>query len=89
MTSNKKLPGGALLIAGAAAFAYYKYSKMTPEEKSKIVEDLKEKGQKLYDQYMPEEVKSMFAKKGASGNTAGATTATASSHFGEGSDYSS
>jgi hypothetical protein len=38
---------------------------------------------------MPEEVKSMFAKKGASGNTAGATTATASSHFGEGSDYSS
>jgi len=79
---NKKLPGGALLIAGAAAFAYYKYSQMSEEEKSKIIADLKEKGQKLYDQYMPEEVKSMFAKKGT-------TPAGASSTFGEGSDYSS
>ena len=82
MIQNKKFSGGALLIAGAAAFAWYKYSKMSEDEKSKLVGDLKEKGQKLYDQYMPEEVKNIFAKKGSA-------TAGAESHFGEGSDYSS
>ena len=87
MIQNKKFPGGALLLAGAAAFAYYKYSKMSEDEKSKLVGDLKDKGQKLYDQYMPEEVKSMFAKKGGTATPGSATTA--SSHFGEGSDYSS
>lgn len=83
MIQNKKLPAGGLLLAGIAAFAYYKYSKMSIEEKENLVTDLKAKGQKLYDEYMPEKYKSMFSKN-AGGNTRGAN-----SHFGEGNAYSS
>ena len=51
-----------MLIAGLAAFAYYKYSKLSEEQKRNLVGDLKEKGKKLYDQYAPEEIKNMFGK---------------------------
>jgi len=81
MLQNKKIPGGGLLLAGLAAFAYYKYSQMSSEEKENLVSELKAKGQKLYDDYMPEQVKNMFPK-----NT-GNTTASANPHFGEGSAY--
>jgi hypothetical protein len=37
--------GLGLLLAAAAAYGYYKYSKMTPEEKN----GLKEKGKKFVD----------------------------------------
>lgn len=83
MIQNKKLPAGGLLLAGIAAFAYYKYSKLSSEEKENLVGDLKAKGQKLYDEYMPEKYKSMFSKNTGSG------TASANSHFGEGNAYSS
>jgi len=81
MVNNKKIAGGAgtLLAAGLAAYAYYKYSKMSDEQKQNIVSDLKEKAENLYDQYMPAEVKDLFAKKGP---------ANAESRFGEGSGYS-
>ncbi len=80
MINNKKIPAGAgtLLAAGLAAFAYYKYSKMSEDQKRNMVNDLKEKAQNLYDQYMPAEVKDIFAKKG-SANT--------ESQFGEGGGY--
>ena len=80
MTNNKKSPAGAgtLLAAGLAAYAYYKYSKMSDEQKQNLVGDLKEKAQNLYDQYMPAEIKDMFAKKGP---------ASAGSRFGEGGGY--
>lgn len=42
-----------LLLAGAAAFAYYKYSKMTPEQKKDLVGGLKDKATKLFGQIMP------------------------------------
>ncbi len=64
MYNNKKVPTGTLLAAGLAAFAYYKYSKMSAQEKESLVGDLKDKAQKLYDQYAPEELKNLFAKKG-------------------------
>jgi hypothetical protein len=56
---------GGLILAGLAAFAYYKYSKMTQEEKTNLTSSIKEQGQKLYDQYMPSQVKDMFAQKGS------------------------
>jgi hypothetical protein len=66
---------GGLLLAGLAAYAWYKYNKMTPEERSQAMSGIKEKGQKLYDDYVPNEVKNMFGKKqqpaGAAGNTSG------------------
>ena len=81
MLNNKKIAGGAgtLIAAGLAAYAYYKYSKMSDEQKQNIVSDLKEKAENLYEQYMPAEVKDFFAKKGPEN---------AESRFGEGSGYS-
>ena len=58
-----RAPKGTLLLAGLAAFAYYKYSKLSAEEKDSLVSDLKEKGKKLYDQYAPPELKDLFGKK--------------------------
>ncbi len=80
MRNNTKVPGGAgaLLAAGLAAFAYYKYSKMSEEQKRNLAGDLKDKAQNLYDQYMPTEVKDLFAKKGSAKNE---------SSFDEGSSY--
>jgi hypothetical protein len=50
----------ALLLAGLAALAYYKYNKMTPEEKTKIADGLKQTGKKLMDN-LPGELKNIFA----------------------------
>lgn len=46
-----------LFLAGAAAFVYYKYSKMTEDEKQDLLDSLKAKGKKLYDDYVPGNVK--------------------------------
>jgi hypothetical protein len=54
---------GSLLLAGLAAFAYYKYSKMTPEERRSMFDGLKEKGKKLINDYVPENIRDKFMKK--------------------------
>ena len=54
---------GKFLLAGLAAFAWYKYSKMSAEEKNKMTSNLKEKGKRVYDQYVPKEVKDMIGNK--------------------------
>jgi hypothetical protein len=54
---NKK---GGLILLGLAAFAYYKYSKLSEEEKRNMVNGLKQKGKKLYDQYVPANLKTKF-----------------------------
>ena len=48
-----------LLLAAAAAFGIYKYSKMTPQQKK----DLKEKGRDLWDKKM--KMGNMFKKRPA------------------------
>ncbi len=69
-------PGiGSLLLAGAAAFGLYKYSKMSQQEKDNLVN----KGKKLVEDNIPENLKEnfkgMFGKKdeaqtaGNQGNT--------------------
>ena len=45
MTRNAK--GGSLLLAGLAAFAYYKYSKLSDEDKKELISSWKEKGKHL------------------------------------------
>lgn len=52
-----------LLLAGLAAWGYYKYSKMSETEKKNLVNGWKEKGQKFYDENIPQNVKDMIAKK--------------------------
>ena len=81
--SNKKIPSGTLLAAGLAAFAYYKYSKMSEDEKGKLVGNIKDQAQKLYEEYAPAQLKDLFGKKGP------ATPQNVQSHFGEGGGYSS
>jgi len=58
---------GPLLLAGLAAFGYYKYSKMSEMEK----QDLKNKGKKFVDENLGG-LKGVFGKKSdtnqASGN---------------------
>ena len=57
MPINKK-SNAPLLLAGLAAFAYYKFNKMSPEKKS----ELKQKGMDLVDKYVPQSLKDVFSK---------------------------
>ncbi|HEY0677855.1 MAG TPA: hypothetical protein VGD17_06200 [Chitinophagaceae bacterium] len=68
-----KSPVG-LLLAGAAAFAYYKYSKMSPQQRKDLVGGLKDKATKIFGQFMPGEKQTA------------ATTANGQ-HYGEGNQY--
>ena len=52
-----------LLLAGLAAFAYYKFNKMSPAKKN----ELKDKGMDLVDKYAPQ-LKSFFGKKNSENN---------------------
>ncbi len=65
--ARKGLGTGSLLLAGVAAFAYYKYSQMSEQQRKDLVNNWKERGQKLYDDYVPENIKSMVNKKEGSG----------------------
>ncbi|HEX8675818.1 MAG TPA: hypothetical protein VF700_01290, partial [Segetibacter sp.] len=49
-----------LVIAGLAAFAYYKYSKLSEEEKRNIVNDIKETGRNIVKELIPEGIKSFL-----------------------------
>ena len=60
-----------LALAGLAAWGYFKYSKMSEEQKRNLVSDLKQKGQKIYDENIPQNVKNLFSKQ-TNGQTAGA-----------------
>ena len=60
MFQNKK----TLLFAGLAAYAWYKYSQMSTEEKSKLVSNIKDKAKSLFDKYLPEQAKNLFTDPG-------------------------
>lgn len=51
MLRNRKT--GAFVLAGLAAFAYYRYSKMTPGERTQLTSTLKDKAKSLVDQLIP------------------------------------
>ena len=61
---------GTLLLAGAAAFAYYKYSKMSEDQKRNLVGSIKDKGKRFYDEKVPQNLKDVFAKKNGAEATA-------------------
>ncbi len=54
----------ALLLAGIAAFAYYQYKKMTPQQKQDLKGNIKKQGEKILDN-LPDEVKNIFTPKTA------------------------
>ena len=51
-----------LVLAGAAAYLYYKYTKLSAEQKQEMVNNLKNKGRKLYDDYVPGDLKDKLGK---------------------------
>ena len=63
MLQNKKL----LVFAGLAAYAYYKYSSLTPEAKQKLNSDLKEKAKNIFEKYVPDQAKDLFKTAGNKG----------------------
>ena len=38
-----------ILLAGLAAYAAYKYSRMSPEQKKDMTDNLKDQGKKIFD----------------------------------------
>jgi hypothetical protein len=51
MLFGKKSLG--LVLAGLAAYAWYKYSQMDEDEKRDLVNNMKEKGKKIFGSIMP------------------------------------
>ena len=51
-----------LLLAGIGAIAYYMYKKMSPQDKERISNSIKDAGRKLTDQ-LPEDIKNAFGNK--------------------------
>jgi len=47
MLFGKKTVG--LALAGLAIYAWYQYSKMSEEEKKEMVDNIKDKGKKIFD----------------------------------------
>ena len=56
MTKKEKY-SDALVIAGLAALAYYKYSRLSRIEKDNIVSELKETGKNMIKELIPAEIK--------------------------------
>lgn len=69
MTKNGKL--ATLALAGLAAYAYKKYSKMSPDQKENLTSDLKEKGRGLVEKYLPENLKNLFGLNKDNSSTTG------------------
>jgi hypothetical protein len=49
-----------LVVAGLAAFAYWRYSKLTAHEKEKIHDDIKEIGEKIVKELLPQGIKTLM-----------------------------
>jgi len=62
MPRLKKIPKRTLILAGLAVFAYYKYSRMSEQQKKNLVSNLKKKSKKFYDEHMPANIKNLFTK---------------------------
>jgi len=53
---------GGIILAAIAAFVYYRYSKLSEDKKRDLLKNLKQKGQKLYDEYIPASLKNQIAE---------------------------
>jgi hypothetical protein len=63
--SQKVKVSEVFVLAGIAAFAYWRYSKMTVQEKEKVYTDIKDIGEKVIKELLPEGIKGLlpsFAK---------------------------
>jgi hypothetical protein len=56
---TRKSSTASLLLLGLAAYGIYKYSKMSRQEKTRLVE----KGKKMIDENIPQSLKNIFNKE--------------------------
>jgi|GEM_PF-1148284 len=91
MLPRRKSKGGlgTLLLAGAAAYAYYRYTKMSADQKRDLTDNLKRQGNKIVDQFrgVGTELKDTWQKQ--TNKASRFSESNAGSRFGEGSDYTS
>lgn len=59
MTKGQKT--GAFILAGLAAFALYRISKLSAEDKTRLADNIKNKGRQLMDHLNPKNIKEKFA----------------------------
>lgn len=59
MTRGQKT--GAFLLAGLAAFALYRISKMSADDKTRLADNIKDKGRQLMDNLNPRNIKNKFS----------------------------
>ena len=59
MTQKTKI-SEVLVVAAIAAFGYWRYTKLTAQEKEKIQADIKEIGEKAIKELLPQGIKSLF-----------------------------
>jgi hypothetical protein len=59
----KKISTGTLILAGLAAFAYYRYCRMSEEQKNNFIYRLREKGKKLSECYIPGSLRNFFVRE--------------------------
>ena len=55
--SQKQKLTDLIIVGGLAAFAIYKYTKLTQAEKTKIADDVRETGRNIIKELIPEEIK--------------------------------
>ena len=58
-----KVPKKTLILVGLAAFAYYKYSRLSEEQKNTLVYTIKQKFRKFYEEYIPQNIRDLFASE--------------------------
>ena len=59
MTRGQKT--GTFILAGLAAFALYRISKLSAEDKTRLADNIKDKGRQLMDHLNPRNLKQKFA----------------------------
>ncbi|HEY6975945.1 MAG TPA: hypothetical protein VH396_06635 [Chitinophagaceae bacterium] len=53
---------GFILAGIVGAIGYYLYSTLTEDQKKEMVDKLKQKGKKMYDDYVPDNLKSKMSE---------------------------
>ena len=76
MTQNKEktlsIVAAGLVVIGLGALGYYKYNRMTQEEREKLIAFLKDHGQRFMESQGPEIMKTLMGTNGTTTSTGGA-----------------
>ncbi len=63
LSKNRTSKAIVIVTSVAAAYAVYKYATMSAENKQRLTANLRDQVIKIFDQYIPNEIKSIFENK--------------------------